>query len=96
MNLDNTDPTLDQLIAKLNLLTTDFIFSQHQCVHKTIAIAQQLQKICQHQELLFFPEQQKIYYKMLKVWKALAYENSSTKSKQHSRQDNRRISQAIH
>ena len=88
-----TDSTsLDNMIAHLNMMTTDFIFSRHQCRHRAIAIATQLNDICHHSELAFFPEQQVVYFKMLKVWQALAYDvaNSETieqKSVQKNRQD---------
>jgi len=79
MNLSNSSSSLDNLIAQLNIMTTDFIFSRHPCRHRAIAIAHKLQQICHHMELSFFPEQQQVYCKMLKVWKALAYdENKNT------------------
>ena len=74
MNKNNESLSLDDMIARLNVVTTDFIFSKHQCRHRAIAIAQILTAICQHKELMFFPEQQQVYFKMLKVWKALAYD----------------------
>ena len=74
----NNNISLDNLIAKLNLMTTDFIFSGHQCRHRAMAIAGTLDEICQHIELSFFPEQQNVYFKMLKVWQALAYDVANT------------------
>ena len=74
MNNINSIPTLDDLIAKLNILTTDFIFSKHQCRHRACSISSVLRLICEHKELVFFPEQQVVYCKMLKVWQALAHE----------------------
>jgi len=78
MNTSNTSTSLDNMIAQLNIMTTDFIFSQHQCKHRAMAIANQLHRICQHMELVFFPDQQIVYFKMLKVWKALAYDVART------------------
>ena len=72
-NFDST-PSLDELIAKLNILTTDFIFSKHQCRYRACSISNLLRHICEHKELVFFPEQQVIYCKMLQVWQALAHE----------------------
>jgi len=69
--IDNT-LSLDDLIAKLNILTTDFIFSKQQCRHRVCSISSVLRLICEHKELVFFPEQQIVYCKMLKVWQALA------------------------
>ena len=71
--IDNT-LSLDDLIAKLNILTTDFIFSKQQCRHRVCSISSLLRLICEHKELVFFPEQQIVYCKMLKVWQALAHE----------------------
>lgn len=79
----NNNIPLDNLIAKLNLMTTDFIFSRHQCRHRAMAIAEILDEICQHIELSFFPEQQNIYFKMLKVWQALAYDVANAEKNKH-------------
>jgi len=96
MKNNQLNTSLDHLTAQLNVMTTDVIFSQHHCVHKAIAIAQQLKKICSHPELGFFPEQQKIYFKMLKVWKTLAYDESSANHEHSSEQKQPSQSQAIH
>ena len=74
MNNINSTVSLDDLIAKLNILTTDFIFSKSQCRHRACSIASVLRLICEHKELVFFPEQQVVYCKMLKVWQALAHD----------------------
>jgi len=96
MYSSTTNSSLDSLVAKFNLMTTDFIFSKHQCIHKTIAIAEQLQKICHHPELPFFPEQQSIYLKMHKVWKALAFELSTTSKEKSTMPIKQETPQAIH
>jgi hypothetical protein len=87
MNTHKKDTSLDSLIAQLNMMTTDFIFSGHTCQARASAIAHKLYEICQHIELTFFPEQQVVYFKMLKVWQSLAkssmqnpQENSQTES----------------
>lgn len=83
MNTQNSAYSLDDMIAKLNLMTTDFIFSKNPCHHRACTIAKILQHICQHKELAFFPEQQVVYCKMLQVWQALAHEvPKSEQSKQ--------------
>jgi len=68
----NNTRSLDSLIAELNMLTTDFIFNKRQCIHKATEIVNQLNEICHHIELAFFPEQQTIYLKMLKVWQSVS------------------------
>ena len=75
------DESLDSLIAHLNIMTTDFIFSGHTCRGKASAIVNQLQDICQHIESMFFPEQRMVYYKMLKVWQSLANQANQKNSK---------------
>ena len=96
MKNKNESLSLDDMIARLNIVTTDFIFSKHQCRHRTIAIAQILNAICQHKELIFFPEQQRVYCKMLKVWKALAYDISRAEQQDHTKQPDRQSISAVH
>lgn len=96
MKNKNESLSLDDMIARLNIVTTDFIFSKHQCRHRTIAIAQILSAICQHKELMFFPEQQKVYCKMLKVWKTLAYDISVAEQQDHTRQSDHSSISVVH
>lgn len=84
MDTVNSSNPLDSMIAQLNIMTTDFIFSKHQCRHRVIAIADKLQSICQHPELAFFPDQQIVYFKMLKVWKALAFDAANTEHEEQA------------
>lgn len=96
MNTNHTPTSLDSMIAQLNIMTTDFIFSQHQCKHRAMAIANQLHDICQHMELLFFPDQQTVYCKMLKVWKALAYDVSKSEQEEQAKKTEHTRSVSMH
>ncbi len=96
MDTVNTSNPLDNMIAQLNIMTTDFIFSKHQCRHRAIAIADKLQEICQHSELSFFPDQQIVYFKMLKVWKALAFDVANTEHEEQSQKTEHLRSVSMH
>jgi len=69
---------LDSLLAELNILTTNFLLNNTQRQTQADSIVKQLDQICTHEELGFFPEQQKVYLNMLKVWKLIACKNSNT------------------
>jgi hypothetical protein len=70
--MQNNYICLDSLVAELNILTTNFLLNSKRCQTEADTIVQQLNQICIHDELCFFPEQQKVYLNMLKVWKLIA------------------------
>lgn len=68
---------LDSLVAELNILVTNFLLDNKPCQNQTNDIVNQLSKICRHDELGFFPAQQRVYISMLKVWNLMAFSNSN-------------------
>ena len=68
---NNHSDSLDSQIARLNIMTTEFMLRDYQCYTLTQAICRQLTIICQHPEIDFFPQQQMVYLKMMKVWQAI-------------------------
>ena len=62
---------LDSLQAGLLILVTQYTLEPCQCTGN--AIRQRLQELCEHTEMIFFPEQHLVYSKMLKLWNAKTY-----------------------
>lgn len=81
--MNNHPNSLDFEIAQLNILMTEFIMRDQHCYTLAQAICTHLTNICQHLEIAFFPQQQRVYLKMLKVWQAikLTIKIDSTKTK---------------
>jgi len=77
--MNNHPDSLDFQIAQLNIMITEFIMRDHHCYTLAQAICTRLTNICQHVEIAFFPQQQIVYLKMLKVWQAINHSSSVNK-----------------
>lgn len=79
--MNNHPESLDFEIAQLNIMMTEFVIRDHHCYTLAQAICTRLTNICQHVEIDFFPQQQRVYLKMLKVWQAIKLKNNIDSTK---------------
>ena len=78
--MKNNSDSLDFQIAQLNIMITEFIVRDHHCYTLAEEICKRITTICQHVEITFFPQQQRVYLKMLKVWQAINHTNDDNKT----------------
>ena len=74
----NNSDSLDFQIAQLNIMITEFMMRDHHCYVLTQEICKRLTTICQHVEIIFFPHQQTVYLKMLKVWQVINHSSNNS------------------
>lgn len=64
--------SLDAMQARLHAMLTEYTLTETPCRALTLAIRDQLQVICEHPEISFFPDQRFVFIKMLGLWRARA------------------------
>lgn len=78
--MKNNLDSLDFQIAQLNVMITEFIVRDHHCYTLAKEICKRITTICKHVEIEFFPQQQRVYLKMLNVWQAINHTSDGNRA----------------
>ena len=73
-----TEESFDELMASLFVLITHH--SMNQCEASVVSIVDSLNKLCEHSEIEYYPEQFKVFSKMKQLWNIKLFETQQFKS----------------